>query len=106
MIMQPLATGGGGGSSTQVKDGQALDWQRIEPSNTITIDCGFKPTSVWILSHAVGSSYVYGMSFGTTGERTNYISGMEYPASVSYTDTGFVITGASTPLLIKYIAYK
>ena len=105
MIMQPLATGGGG-SSAQIKDGQALDWQRIESNSTITIDCGFKPTSVWILSRAVGSNYVYGMSFGTTGARTNYISGMEYPASVSYTDTGFIITGASTPLLLKYIAYK
>ena len=105
MIMQPLATGGGG-SSAQVKDGQALEWQRIEPNSTITIDCGFKPTCVWILSHAVGSNYVYGMSFGATGARTNYISGLEYPNSVSYTDTGFIVTGASTPILVKYIAYK
>lgn len=105
MIMQPLATGGGGGSA-QVKDGQALEWQRVEPNGTLTVDCGFKPACVWLLSYTVGATTVYGTSFNTTGARTNYIAGTEYPTSISYTDTGFTVTGPTVPIMIKYIAYK
>lgn len=47
-----------------------------------------------------------GTSFNTTGAQTNYIAGTEYPTSISYTDTGFTVTGPTVPIMIKYIAYK